>query len=102
VVEKDLDVAFVARDDLDDDCLGDVARVAGEDGGAVRLDDLPIRIHPVGIGATGAACFLRPRPLTLHLDREPVDVATAGGKNPAGLDEALRIATDCARSLVGS
>ncbi len=29
------------------------------------------------------------------------DVATAGGKNPAGLDEALRLATDAARSLLG-
>ncbi len=28
------------------------------------------------------------------------DIATAGGKNPAGLDEALRIAADKARSLV--
>ncbi|MGA0862895.1 MAG: alanine--tRNA ligase [Ilumatobacteraceae bacterium] len=30
------------------------------------------------------------------------DVATAGGKNPDGLDEALRIATERARSLVAS
>jgi alanyl-tRNA synthetase len=30
------------------------------------------------------------------------DVATAGGKNPDGLDEALRIASERARSLVGS